>query len=63
MKPTDDGQAYEYIAVYVDDRCVASKTLERSFKPSRTNTSTNSREMAHWTIIWDGHTNETQMAL
>ena len=25
MKHTDDGQAYEYIAVYVDDLCLASK--------------------------------------
>ena len=25
MKPTDDRQAYEYNAVYVDDLCVASK--------------------------------------
>ena len=39
MKPTDDGQAYEYIAVYVDDHCVASKdpgtifqTLKNKYK-------------------------------
>ena len=61
MKPTDDRQAYEYIAVYVDNLCVAPKDLERSFKPSRTKTSSNSREMAHWTIIWGSHTSETQM--
>ena len=35
MKPTDDGQAYEYIAVYVDDLCVASKDLERSSNPQQ----------------------------
>ena len=62
MKPTDDGQAYEYIAVYVDDLCVASKDPGKIFKPSTTNTSSNSREMAHWTIIWGAHTGETQMA-
>ena len=39
MKPTDDGQAYDYIAVYVDDLCVASKdhgkiyqTLKNKYK-------------------------------
>ena len=32
MKPTDDGQAYEYIAVYVDDLCVPSKDPGRTFK-------------------------------
>ena len=31
-------------------------------RASRTNISSNSREMSHWTIIWDTHTNETQMA-
>ena len=62
MKPMDDRQAYEYIAVYVDDLSVASKDPGRSFKPSRTNTSPNSKEMAHWTTIWDAHTYKTQMA-
>ena len=42
MKPTDDGQDYEYITVYVDDLCVSSKDPERYFKTSRTNTSSNS---------------------
>ena len=39
MKPTDDGQAYAYIAVYVDNLCVASKdpgkiiqTLKNKYK-------------------------------
>ena len=49
MKPTDDGQAYEYIAVYVDDLCAVSKD------PGKI------REMARWTIIWGADTNETQM--
>ena len=32
MKTTDDGQAYEYIAVYVDDLCVASKDPGKIFQ-------------------------------
>ena len=32
MKPTDDGQAYEYIAVYGDDLCVASKVPGKIFQ-------------------------------
>ena len=32
MKPTDDGQAYEYIAVYVDDLCVVSKDPGKIFQ-------------------------------
>ena len=32
MKPTDDGQAYEYIVVYVDDLCVASKDPGKIFQ-------------------------------
>ena len=32
MKPTDDGQAYDYIAVYVDDLCVASKDPGKIFQ-------------------------------
>ena len=35
MKPTDDGQAYEYIAVYVDDLCVASKDPGKIFQKGR----------------------------
>ena len=33
MKPTDDRLAYDYIAVYVDDLCVASKDLEDLSNP------------------------------
>ena len=62
MKSTDDGQAFDYIAVYVDDLCVASKDPGKIFKSSKTNTNSNSKEMAHWIIIWAAHTNETQMA-
>ena len=32
MKPTDDRQAYEYIAVYIDDLCVASKDPGKIFQ-------------------------------
>ena len=32
MKPTDDGKPYEYIAVYVDDLCVASKDPGKVFQ-------------------------------
>ena len=32
MKPTDDGQAYEYIAAYVDDLCVVSKDPGKIFQ-------------------------------
>ena len=32
MKPTDDRQVYEYIAVYVDDLCVASKDHGKIFQ-------------------------------
>ena len=32
MKPMDDRQAYEYIAVYVDDLCVASKDPGKIFQ-------------------------------
>ena len=32
MKPTDNGQAYEYIAVCVDDLCVASKVPGKIFQ-------------------------------
>ena len=32
MKPTDDGQAYKYIAVHVDDLCVASKDTGKIFQ-------------------------------
>ena len=32
MKPTDDGQAYEYISVYVDNLCVASKDPGKIFQ-------------------------------
>ena len=35
MKPTDDGQAYEYIAVYVDDLCVASKDPGKIFQTQK----------------------------
>ena len=60
-KPTDDGQAYEYIAVFEDDLCVASKDSGTIFQTLK-NKSSNSREMAHWTIICNAHTNKTQMA-
>ena len=62
MKPTDNGQTYEYNSVYVDDLCVASKDPGKIFQTLKHNISLNSREMAHWTIIWDAHTNKTQMA-
>ena len=32
MKPTDDRHTYEYIAVYVDDLCVASKDPGKIFQ-------------------------------
>ena len=59
MKPTDDGQAYEYIAVHVDDLCVASKDPGKIFQTLKNKYKF---KLAHWTIIWGAHTNETQMA-
>ena len=35
MKPMDNGQAYEYIAVYGDDLCVASKDPGKIFQTLR----------------------------
>ena len=62
MKPTDNGQAYEFIAVYVDDLCVASKNPGKIFQTLKNKYNFKLKGDCHFTIIWGAHTNETQIA-